>query len=277
MDITAELLTDKNQWDDYAASPPDFFNRVSDAVIADLIEQEDLASCTSSNEKNALFWCTRLAKYGQFGYVSAGIWLQRLRQWKHLWGRKSKSFNDFCRETLGKGHWYAGRIIKASKVCLALIHRGFKTLPTNEAQARPLTKYLFENTTLNGDTCQEELFEKWQQVIDTAPSQQGITASHITAIVEGEDFTIKTIKADAKTCERLSRKALEAGMSTQEYLNFLLDQTEEPEVEPPEETEEPEETEKTEEVEPAKTEIWWDDVEKLLADHDEEIVKESTS
>ena len=148
MDITEQLLNPHHQWDDYPASPTEFFSRVEDSVIADLLEQEDLSSCSAANEKNALYWCSRTAKFGQFGYVVTGIWLNKIRYWKHLWQRKAKKFSDFCQQLIGKGSWYASRLIKAAKVCLALVKQGFKLLPTCEAQARPLTKYLTENDPL---------------------------------------------------------------------------------------------------------------------------------
>ncbi|MFB2894026.1 hypothetical protein ACE1CI_14040, partial [Aerosakkonemataceae cyanobacterium BLCC-F50] len=92
MDITEQLLNSQNQWDDYRASPSEFFTHVEDSVIADLLGQEEVSSRTAANEKNALYWCSQAAKYGQFGYVVTGIWLNRLRQWKHLWHRKANKF-----------------------------------------------------------------------------------------------------------------------------------------------------------------------------------------
>lgn len=259
MDITEQLLSSPCQWDDYPASPNEFFSHVEDSVIAQLLEQEELSSYTAANEKNALSCCATSAKYGQFGYVVTGIWLDRLRQWKHLWQRKAKTFNLFCQQLIGRGSWYASQIIKAAKVCLELIKQDFKVLPTCEAQARPLTKYLTENDPILGDVCSEEMFDKWQEVIDTAPPKKGITSDHVRVIVDGEENTKKTLKTDSKTYERLAKNALEAGMSKEEYLNYLLDKESAPEPETEEEAQ-PE----IEEVKAKKTQIWLEDLETLV-------------
>ncbi|MFB2898056.1 hypothetical protein ACE1CI_34505, partial [Aerosakkonemataceae cyanobacterium BLCC-F50] len=213
MDITQQLLNSLNEWDEKKVSPDQFFSHVEDWVIADLLEQENLALYTGANEVNALSWCSRYAKSGQLGYVVAGIWLDRLRQWKHLWQRKARTFNHFCKKLIGIGSWYANRLIKAAKVCMALVHQGFKTLPTCEAQARPLTKYLTENDPVLGDYCCDEMFDKWLEVIDSAPPKKGITANHVVAIIDGEENTKKSIRTNAKTYGRLEKMALDAGMS----------------------------------------------------------------
>lgn len=263
MDITEQILNPQKQWDDYHSSPNEFFSRVDDDVISDLLEQESLSSCWQNNEKNALYWCSRTAKFGQFGYVVSGIWLNKIRLWKHLWQRKAKSFHLFCQQLIGKGSWYASRLIKAAKVCLALIKQGFKVLPTCEAQARPLTKYLTENDPILGDVCCEEMFDKWQEVIDTLPSDKTLTANHVETIVNGEERTTKSVITDAKTYDRLQRLADDAGMSKQEYINYLLDKEEAPETEESAESE-PE----TKEVEPAKNQRWKSDLRDLVAEYE---------
>jgi hypothetical protein len=90
-------------------------------------------------------------------WLRIGAVAQVVKELKRYKG-KFKSFSDFCQKGLGRARNYIDRLIRASKTVIELACLGFTDLPTNEGQARLLTKY-------NG----EELARKWQEVLSSTP------------------------------------------------------------------------------------------------------------
>lgn len=183
---------------------------------------------------------TQRIKRSFLDYVRQGVMLWAVR--RHcLYKRQYQSFEDYCKNALGRSHLYCKKIIQAAHVCLELIKSKFKILPTSVAQALPLVR--FAKTDKYGD---RKLEHKWQTVLD-GHSPESITAVKIAETLdENPEDRAKQVRIGGKTYQLLQKKALAAGMTVSKYLERLIGgTTEPPENEPPEE----EETELTPEKE----------------------------
>ncbi|MGY6530412.1 MAG: hypothetical protein ACXITR_10835 [Cyanobacterium sp.] len=193
---------------------------------------------------------TNNIKYDKLNYIKLGVQLHQVKYYQ-LYKEAYKSFKEYCEQEIHYPLWRANKIIKASKVAIQLIKYGFRIIPQNEAQARPLVKLT-----------EEELYEKWQQVLDTYPFHS-ITAKKIKKIVYGEKNPEKgTLKLSIKILEDIEGKALENGMSVDELLTKVFsgevtinnDGSIEQEIK---------EEEKIEKIHPQIMEKWEEDLEKI--------------
>lgn len=174
-------------------------------------------------------------------YVRQGVMLYAVRRYR-LYKRQYESFEDYCKNALGRSHFYCKKIIQASQICLELIKSGFKVLPTSVAQAMPLQK--FAKVDEYGES---HLQEKWQTIINDFPPQS-ITAAKIQeALDENPEDRAKQVRIGGKTYQLLQQKAAAAGMAVSKYLEMLIG-GESPNNEPPDDEEGTELTPEQEEI-----------------------------
>ncbi|WP_242412010.1 hypothetical protein A5482_006315 [Cyanobacterium sp. IPPAS B-1200] len=153
---------------------------------------------------------TNNIKYDKLNYIKLGVQLYQVKYY-HLYKEAYQSFKQYCEQEIHYPVWRANKIIKASKVAIQLIKYGFRIIPQNEAQARPLVKLT-----------EEELYEKWQEVLDTYPFHN-ITANKIKKIIYGDNTPEKgTLKLPLSILEEIEGKALENGMSVGELLTKVI-------------------------------------------------------
>jgi phage N-6-adenine-methyltransferase len=117
-----------------------------------------------------LLECERVIERGLNTFVEVGAALLKIRD-SRLYKNNYDTFEDYCRERWGMYRDKADRYIAAAKLVENLTPIGV-TLPTNEAQARPLV-----------GLPPEQQFQVWQQVVDTAPAGK-ITAAFVQETVE---------------------------------------------------------------------------------------------
>ena len=179
--------------------------------IQDLIEEEE--NLEFLKWAKSPDWATNEIKSSLYSYVRAGLIAARVRLYR-LYEKGQdycKNFREYCERKLGMSNWHVKRLIDAARVAIELIHAGFNVIPTNEAQARPLTKY-----------CGEALIEFWEQVLNSAPPKR-ITAELVNRIVEGEpEKPSRRIKIDSDDWEVLRERAQEEGLTPQELLKRLI-------------------------------------------------------
>jgi predicted DNA binding CopG/RHH family protein len=142
-------------------------------------------------------------------FVRTGLLAYKVKFHK-LYRRVHKNFKTFCEKALGISHWQINRKIEAARVVMELAQAGFSILPTCEAQARPLTK-------LYG----AELCNKWKMVVDSLEPHT-ITSNQINEVL-GVETKTTSLRLPKKLYEQIKRKALEMGLSIEQFLNMILD------------------------------------------------------
>lgn len=151
-------------------------------------------------------------------YIKAGIVAHEIRL-KGLYHKVSGSFTAFCQKWLGKSVWAVDRTIRAADLAVRLMAMGYRELPANESQCRPLLN-------LND----EDLDNVWGRVCRSIPEPER-TATNIEAIANNTakvdpDFEgkrpSKRIEINADQWELLQQKANEYGVAPKKYLDLLL-------------------------------------------------------
>lgn len=142
-------------------------------------------------------------------FVRTGLLAYKVKFHK-LYRRVHKNFKTFCEKALGISHWQINRKIEAARVVIELAQAGFSILPTCEAQARPLTK-------LYGT----ELCNKWKMVVDSLEPHT-ITSNQINEVL-GVETKTASLRLPKKLYEQIKRKALEMGLSIEQFLNMILE------------------------------------------------------
>ena len=176
---------------------------------------------------NDISLLTQRIKRSFLDYVRQGIMLDAVRRYR-LYKRQYRDFAEYCKLALGRSPFYCKRIIQAAEICLRLINAKFKILPTSVAQALPLVK--FAKVDEYGDS---QLQDKWQTVLGNFPPQN-ITAAKIAEVLdENPEDRAKQVRITGKAYQLLQKKAVDAGMTTSEYLEMLICGGEPPDDEPP--------------------------------------------
>lgn len=164
-------------------------------------------------------WATNEIKEHLLNWVRVGLVAEKVRYYK-LWKEKFSSFADYCQKAIGKSKWQIGRIIKAARVTITLVHAGFDILPNCEAQASKLAKFL----------CDPRLLvEKWSEVIRSIPKHL-ITANAIGEVF-GEQSKKQKLTISHQLKEKLQTRANELGISVEQLLEEFLEEEEPPESE----------------------------------------------
>jgi hypothetical protein len=193
-------------------------------------------------------WAINEIKNHMTGWVRVGLVASKVRLYR-LYSGVHQSFQEFCEKRLGLKFWKVNNLIKAAQVVMELAQAGYDVLPTCEAQARPLIKFI-------GDG----LGEMWERVLRSFPPHQ-ITAAAIESITDPDKPKKSTIRVNKNLGEKLQRKALDLGISVEQLLEEMLD---EDEVEP-----EPDDgDEEAKKAIAKKMEIWEADLQALIAEYE---------
>jgi len=228
------MLTLNSDFSDELWEPPE-------AEFQPLLDfQDEILSAIPHNDIALL---TQRIKRSFLDYVRQGIMLDAVRRYR-LYKRSYRDFAEYCKLALGRSPFYCKRIIQAAQICLELIKAKFKILPTSVAQALPLQK--FAKVDEYGD-CQ--LSNKWQTVIGSFPPENITAAKIAETLDENPEDRPKQIRIGGKAYQMLVQKALEAGMTTTQYLEMLISGAKPPDDEPPPDPDQEETTELTAEEE----------------------------
>ncbi len=172
-----------------------------------------LEECYCINEEgkyNQLEQITNSIKYNRISYIKLGVQLYQVKYYR-LYRQKYSSFKSYCEKGVYYPVWRANQVIASAGVAIKLIKAGFNIIPQNETQARLLIR-------LN----EEELIEKWQEILDIYPPYK-ITANRIEAIIFGIDKRKKgTLRLPVKVIQEIENKALENGMSSGELITKMM-------------------------------------------------------
>lgn len=189
--------------------------------LADLYNFWSLVWGSDTKDKSDLPYWEYEIRSSSLAYVRTGLSLHIIRsklafgnkKWRHL-------FEDFCKNSPIGSVGYANQIIKAAQVTLDLINRGFKILPSCIAQALPLAKFNSSLSKEHDDN--EELSQKWQEVIDSSGGR--ITAAHVRAVVDDKEKEnpLMSVKVGEKFRKAMAEEAKERGISIQEMLEEIL-------------------------------------------------------
>jgi hypothetical protein len=212
------MLTLNSDFSDELWEPPE-------AEFQPLLDfQDEVLSAIPHNDISLL---TQRIKRSFLDYVRQGIMLDAVRRYR-LYKRSYRDFAEYCKLALGRSPFYCKRIIQAAQICLELIKAKFKVLPTSVTQALPLFK--FAKVDEYGGS---QLQHKWQTVIDKH-RPESITAIKIAETLdENPEGRAKQVRIGGKAYQMLVQKALEAGMTTTQYLEMLISGGEPPDDEPP--------------------------------------------
>jgi N6-adenosine-specific RNA methylase IME4 len=119
----------------------------------------------NSIELSKLKQCEQIIEKGLKTFIDVGGALLEIRD-SRLYREEFGTFEEYCKERWGWARNYANKLIKATETVKNL-GTNVPILPSNEAQARPLTKLE-----------PEEQREAWQDVIKNAPEGK-ITAKQV--------------------------------------------------------------------------------------------------
>jgi len=233
MDVTTSLLPDPL----YAVLPPS----IEDLLIYS--EELDYEGHCITWE-----WAINEIKNHMSGWVRVGLVAAKVRLYR-LYKGVHASFQEFCQKRLKLPFWKINNLIKAAQVVMELAQAGYEVLPTCEAQARPLVKFI-------GDG----LYEMWDKVLRAFPPHQ-ITAAAIESITDPDKPKKLTLRVNKKLGEKLQRKALDLGISVEQLIEEMLDE-DEPEPEPDEDDDE------AKKAIAKKIEIWQEDLKALIAEYE---------
>lgn len=121
-------------------------------------------------EVSRLNKCEAVIERGMKTFVDVGNALLEIRE-SRLYRAQFGTFEDYCRERWGMSKPYAVQMIQASNAVGNLVAIA-TVLPTNEAQARPLTRLE-----------PAEQREAWARAVETAPNGR-VTAAHVQSVVD---------------------------------------------------------------------------------------------
>jgi hypothetical protein len=137
------------------------------------------------------------------GFYAVGCALAEISA-SRLYRQEHVTFEDYCRERFEVSRQSAYQYIDARKVMdnLSAIGGQIKLLPLNERQVRPLTR-------LKPDA----QAEAWKEVVKSAPFDGGITAKHVSEVVDGligKEIKEKAAKIKEKVAPAVSKEFTDA-------------------------------------------------------------------
>ena len=184
----------------------------------------------------------------EFGFLAFQFKLKRIYKYFH------RTWKEFCERELHQSHWYVDKIIKAARVIKDLICAGFKVLPQNEYQCRPLTKFW-------GD----ELTENWGKIVD-AIKPHLITHDLIKSrFCSREPSDKKWLKVDSEVWEEFEYKAHSRGLNPNHVIEDYLQEWEDDEDE---NTSNELDDESIEDAPTEELKAWQDDLQTLIEEKD---------
>jgi hypothetical protein len=132
--------------------------------------QEFTTTTLSRDERSALEAYEHTIEAGLQTFIEVGKALLAIRDGK-LYRADYATFEEYCQHRWSVSRPYAYQLMDASMV-VENVSAIADIVPTNEAQARPLTRLQ-----------PEEQRHAWREVVDTAPAS-GITAAHVSKTVK---------------------------------------------------------------------------------------------
>jgi len=178
-----DLAADIEQID--VASPPAL--RRGQGLDGIIGQQPDItpgsATELSDDEIDELERCEGIIERGLPVFFEVGAALLRVRDLR-LYRGSYATFEDYCQARWGFSKTYANNLIAATSVRNNLTTIVVKTLPTNEAQTRPLAKL----------KTPEQQQQAWQRAVETAPGGR-VTAAHVAAVVRDMGSAASTAAA----------------------------------------------------------------------------------
>ncbi|MDJ0600841.1 MAG: hypothetical protein QNJ37_18610 [Crocosphaera sp.] len=184
----------------------------------------------------------------KFGFLAFQFKLKRI--YRHCYN----TWKEFCEKELHQSHWYVDKIIKAARVMKDLICAGFKVLPQNEYQCRPLTKFW-----------DDELIKNWEIIVN-AIQPHLITHDLIKSRFCSRELRDKKwLKVDGQVWEEFEYKARSRGLDPNQIIEDYLEDWEVNEDEKhPDDLEDDE----VEDVPIDKLEAWQADLQALIEEKD---------
>jgi len=202
------------------------FNEPGNQHLANLYDTWSLFWGADTKTTSDLPYWEYEVRDSALSYIRQGLALHAIRL-KLSYGNKNwrEAFENFCKNTPVGSSSYAKKIIKAAGVAIDLINQGFSKLPSCISQALPLAKFtsgLSSETVSNTTAASGELGQKWQEVLDSAPSGH-VTVSHVKAVVDDvpADEKPATVKIQ-KFKQNLADEARERGISQQQLIEEIL-------------------------------------------------------
>ena len=191
----------------------DLFRAGRDMKIKEKFERKELNMTEIGNQTNEREFTTdeagRLEELETVitenfqGFYAVGCALAEINA-SRLYRQKHVTFEDYCRERFEVSRQSAYQYIDARKVMdnLSAIGGQIKLLPLNERQVRPLTR-------LEPDA----QAEAWGKVVASAPASGGITAKHVSEVVDGlvgKEIKKKAEKIKEKVAPNVSKEFTDA-------------------------------------------------------------------
>jgi hypothetical protein len=233
MDVTTSLISDPL----YAVLPPS---------IEDLLTYSEELDYEGHNI--TWEWAINEIKNHMSGWVRVGLVAAKVRLYR-LYKGVYATFQEFCQKRLKLPFWKINNLIKAAQVVMDLAQAGYEVLPTCEAQARPLVRFI-----------EDGLYEVWDKVLRSFPPHQ-ITAAAIESITDPDKPKKLTLRVNKNLGEKLQRKALDLGISVETLIEQMLDEEDgEPESEPDDED--------AKNAIALEMEIWQEDLKALIAEYE---------
>lgn len=198
--IRCEDFTLSQMCEDAFNGLPEYLQDILSTIDADIDEGKWLEI------NNAI----RIINECSVAWLRIGAIAQIVKQLKRYKGH-FESFTDFCQKGLKRSRSYIDRLIRASKTVIELAQMGYDTLPLNESQARPLTKFTGA-----------ELADKWHEVIEVI-SPHLITAQVVSERVEDkQDYLYRNMKVPRKIWDEFEAKCLDEGRDPHKQAEELL-------------------------------------------------------
>lgn len=158
-------MTDKQEYNELMLD-----GQNSGAKLVTFLDGDEL----TKHEEDRLLVLEEIIDKTFLGFYDTAVALTEVYE-KVLWRKKNKTFEDYCRARFEISRQSAYQFLGAKKVMDNVRNCGqIELLPKNEAQVRPLTK-------LEPDA----QVEAWGKVVDSAPTNGGITARFVSEIVDG--------------------------------------------------------------------------------------------
>ena len=211
-----------------------------------LILEDELTDLHSSEID--LNWATKRFKQGLLDWVSSAIVIKKVFRFR-LWKDRFSDWKDYCIIALGKKAEAIKMLIDCAEVVIELAHSGFTILPTNQSQVTELKRCCKKLDCL--------IYDAWEKVINSIPS--ALITSQAIAEVLGFPRENTTYRVPRELDEKLTKQALDLGMSKTELHSSIIQAALE---------EEGGELDETENIEPDKLEAWEQDVDQLVAEYD---------
>lgn len=138
-----------------------------------------LSTYLTESEQDVLAQCESIIERGLKSFIEVGTALVAIRD-NQLYRRVYPTFESYCQDKWSISRPRAYELMNAAGIVEYLSANGIQEYPSNERQARPLSRVE-----------PEVRAELWQSVLDTAPNGK-VTAEHVEKVVE--DYQGRTMK-----------------------------------------------------------------------------------